>query len=157
MRVNKILYLLNFLMALGYNAVSKILPAFLTAITSSAFQISLVSSAYNIGKIISGAAGGVFADWFGKKNSLLASMAFIGVFSFILVFGSTIEWFILIFFFIGLFASLFYLSLNSIITIVNKGKAKSLSKLEMMYQIGFIFGPIVGGTIAATMGMSTSS
>ncbi|MFC2143923.1 MFS transporter, partial [Candidatus Aenigmatarchaeota archaeon] len=64
-----------------------------------------------------------------------------------------IEWFILIFFFIGLATSLFYLSINSIITILNKGKAKSLSKLEMMYQVGFILGPLIGGVIAAMMGM----
>ena len=69
MRANKILYLLNFLMALGYNAVSKILPAFLNTITSSALQISFVSSAYNIGKMVSGAAGGMFADWLGKRNT----------------------------------------------------------------------------------------
>ncbi len=155
MRINKIIYLLNFLMALGYNAVSKILPAFLTTITSSALQISLVSSAYNIGKMVSGAAGGMFADWFGKKNTLLASLAFVGFFSLILTIGNTIEWFILVFFFIGIFASLFYFSLNSVTTIVNKGRAKALSKLEMVYQLGFIFGPMMGGAVAVLMGMNT--
>lgn len=154
MRINKILYLLNFLMALGYNAVSKILPAFLTSITSSAFQISLVSSAYNIGKVVSGGLGGMFADWFGKRNTLLASLAFVGFFSLILTLGSTIEWFILVFFFIGLAGSLFYFSLNSVITIINKGRAKALSKLEMVYQFGFVFGPPIGGAVAAAMGMN---
>ncbi len=155
MRINKILYLLNFLMALGYNAVSKILPAFLTTITSSALQISFVSSAYNIGKMVSGAAGGMFADWFGKKNTLLASLAFVGFFSLILTIGNTIEWFILVFFFIGIFASLFYFSLNSVTTIINKGRAKALSKLEMVYQLGFIFGPMMGGAVAVMMGMNS--
>jgi ACDE family multidrug resistance protein len=154
MRTNRILYLLNFLMALGYNAVSKILPAFLTAITSSALQISLVSSAYNIGKMVSGGLGGMFVDWFGKRNTLLASLAFVGFFSLILTLGSTIEWFILVFFFMGLGGSLFYFSINSVITIINKGRARALSKLEMVYQFGFIFGPLIGGAVAAAMGMN---
>jgi MFS family permease len=141
-------------MAFGYNAVSKILPAFLTSITSSALQISFVSSAYNIGKILSGSAGGVFADWFGKKNTITVSMIFLGFFSGLLVLWNTIEWFILIFFFLGVFASLFYLSMNSIMTIVNKKKAKALSKLEMSYQVGFIVGPLIGGAIAASQGMN---
>lgn len=87
---NKILYLVNFLMALGYNAVSKILPAYLAHLTTSALQISLISTAYNIGKIISGAAGGVIADRLGKKRLLSLSAIFIGIFSLFLVFGNTI-------------------------------------------------------------------
>jgi len=154
LNVNKIPYLLNFLMSFGYNAVSKIFPAFLTTITSSALQISFVSSAYNIGKIITGVMGGVFTDWFGKKKSLFISMAFIGIFSFFLMFGNNTNWYITMFFFLGIFSSLFYLSLNSVVTIINKEKGSSLSKMEIMYQAGFIIGPVVGGMIVLMFGMN---
>ena len=152
---NRILYLLHFLMALGYNAVSKILPAFLTSLTSSALQISFVPSAYNIGKIITGATGGLFADWFGKKKTLLASSLFIGLLSALLAFGNTIEWYIIIFFFIGVFSNLFYISIISIATMINKRKARSISRLEISYQTGLVFGPLIGGVTIASIGMAS--
>ena len=153
LNTNKILYSLNFLMSLGYNAVSKILPASLTHLTSSALQISLISTAYNIGKIISGVAGGVVADKLGKKRLLSLATLFIGLFSLSLILGNTIEWFVRIFFMLGIFSSLFYLSLNSIATITNKQKGEALSKLEVTYQVGFIIGPFLGGALALVYGM----
>ncbi len=151
---NKILYLVNFLMALGYNAVSKILPAYLAHLTISALQISLISTAYNIGKIISGTIGGFAADKLGKKKLLSLSTIFIGIFSLFLVLGNTIEWYVSIFFILGIFSSLFYLSLNSIATITNKQKGEALSKLEVTYQAGFIIGPVLGGVAALIYGMN---
>lgn len=154
LKTNKILYLVNFLMALGYNAVSKILPAYLTHLTSSALQISYISTLYNIGKIISGVAGGIIADRLGKKRLLSLSTIFIGLFSLSLILGNSIEWFALVFFILGIFSSLFYLSLNSIVTIINKQKGEALSKLEATYQIGFIIGPVLGGALAIAYGIN---
>lgn len=150
----KILYSINFLISFGYNAVSKIFPAFLATFSYSALQISLISSVYNVGKIIAGTIGGFFADRFGKKNSLFLSMVAIGIFSFLLAYEKTIEWFAMIFFFLGIFSSLFYLSINSIVTMVNEKKGKSLSKMEVAYQAGFIIGPFIGGAIALVYGMN---
>ncbi|MFZ2969845.1 MAG: MFS transporter [Minisyncoccia bacterium] len=152
--LKKILYLINFLISFGYNAVSKIFPAFLATFSYSAFQISLVSSVYNIGRLIMGIFGGFLADRFGKRNSLFISMMAIGIFSSLLAYGRTIEWFTMIFFFLGIFSSLFYLSINAIVTVVNEKKGKSLSKMEAAYQVGFIAGPFVGGAIALTYGMN---
>lgn len=152
--LKKILYLINFLISFGYNAVSKIFPAFLATFSYSAFQISLVSSVYNIGRLIMGIFGGFLADRFGKRNSLFLSMMAIGIFSSLLAHGRTIEWFTMIFFFLGIFSSLFYLSINAIVTMVNEKKGKSLSKMEVAYQAGFIAGPFVGGAIALTFGMN---
>lgn len=152
--LKKILYLINFLISFGYNAVSKIFPAFLATFSYSAFQISLVSSVYNIGRLIMGIFGGFLADRFGKRNSLFLSMMAIGIFSSLLAYGRTIEWFTMIFFFLGIFSSLFYLSINAIVTMVNEKKGKSLSKMEVAYQAGFIAGPFVGGAIALTYGMN---
>ncbi len=154
LQLKKILYLINFLISFGYNAVSKIFPAFLATFSYSAFQISLVSSVYNIGRLIMGIFGGFLADRFGKRNSLFLSMMAIGIFSSLLAYGRTIEWFTMIFFFLGIFSSLFYLSINAIVTMVNEKKGKSLSKMEVAYQAGFIAGPFVGGAIALTYGMN---
>jgi len=152
--INRILYTINFLISFGYNAVSKILPAFFATLGHSALQISLISSSYNIGKILSGITGGLFTDWFGKKNSLFLSLVALGIFSFLLAFNNTIEWFTGVFLFIGIFSSLFYLSFNSIVTIVNEKKGRSLSGMEVAYQAGFIIGPFIGGLVVLNYGLN---
>ncbi len=151
---NTILSVLNFFVSFGYNAVSKILPAFLATLGHSALQISLISSSYNIGKILSGITGGLLTDWFGKKNSLFLSLVALGIFSFLLAFNNTSEWFTGVFLFIGIFSSFFYLSFNSIVTIVNEKKGRSLSGMEVAYQAGFIIGPFIGGAVVLNYGLN---
>ena len=152
---NLILYTLNFLVSFGYNAVSKILPAFLATLNYTGLQISFISSAYNIGKIISGITGGFFADWLGKKNSLSVSLFSLSIFSFLLSFNNAIEWYTAIFLLLGISSSLFYLSFNSIITLLNEKKGRALSKMEVVYQAGFIVGPFIGGAVALNHGMNS--
>lgn len=152
---NAILYVLNFLVSLGFNAVSKIFPAFLASLNYSGLQISFISSAYNIGKIISGITGGFFADWLGKKNSLSVSLFSLSIFSFLLAFNNTVEWYTAIFLLLGISSGLFYLSLNAIVTLLNEKKGRTLSKMEVVYQAGFIIGPFIGGAIALNQGMNS--
>lgn len=154
-KINIILFILNFLVSIGFNAVSKILPAFLATLNYSGLQISFISSAYNIGKIISGTTGGLFTDWVGKKNSLSLSLFSLGIFSFLLAFNNTIEWYTAIFLFLGISSSLFYLSFNSIVTLLNENKGRALSKMEVVYQAGFIIGPFIGGAIALNQGINS--
>lgn len=152
---NTILYVLNFLVSLGFNAVSKILPAFLASLNYSGLQISFISSAYNIGKIISGITGGFFADWLGKKNTLSVSLFSLSIFSFFLTFNNEIEWYTAVFLLLGISSSLFYLSFNSIVTLLNEKKGRALSKMEVVYQAGFIVGPFIGGAVALNHGMNS--
>lgn len=152
---NAILYILNFLVSLGFNAVSKILPAFLALLNYSGLQISFLASAYNIGKIISGITGGFFADWLGKKNSLSVSLFSLSIFSFLLAFNNTVEWYTAIFLLLGISSGLFYLSFNSIVTLLNEKKGRALSKMEVVYQAGFIVGPFIGGAVALNQGMNS--
>jgi len=147
------IYFLNFLYSLGYNGVSKILPVFLTAFSNSALQIGLVNSVYQLGRTISTVFSGYIADKIGKNKGILLAFAATSLLSFLLVFANSIPLFALIFFAIGLMASLFYASLNAMASLLFEKKGEGFSKLEISYQLGFVIAPLIGGIIAASIGM----
>jgi len=146
-------YSLNFLYSLGYNGISKILPVFLTAFSNSALQIGMVNSAYQLGRTISTVFSGYIADKIGKNKAILLAFLFNTLLSFSLVFANSISFFVIAFFAIGLIASLFYAGLNAIASILFEKKGDGFSKLEMSYQVGFVLAPLIGGAIAASIGM----
>ena len=149
----RLIYWLNFLVSFGYNLVSKILPAYLTKFTQSAFQISFVGAAYQLAKVLGAPFLGIVSDKLGKKRALTFALLILAILGSSLIFLDSIFSFVLIFFAIGLVSNLLHISLNAICTILSEKKAEALSKLEISYQIGFIAGPMLGGFIALLLGM----
>lgn len=146
-------YLLNFLASAGYNSVSKIMPAFLKTLTPSAFQIGFVSSMYHLAKTLNTTYAGVLIDRVGKGKIIFYSfLALIPLVS-LLFFANSILAFAALFFFIGLASNSFHIAINALSTLFTDKKAESLAKLEATYQVGFIVGPFIGGTLALYYGM----
>ncbi|MCD6414203.1 MAG: MFS transporter [Candidatus Diapherotrites archaeon] len=148
------LYSLNFLYGFGFTMVSKLMPAILASakIATSAFQISLVSASYHLARSISTIYSGYLSDRFGRRKSMLVGFLVTALVAFFMLFANSIELYAIAFFLIGLVASLFYLSLGALASIIFKKKAEAFSKLEAAYQLGFIAGPFVGGALAVYMG-----
>jgi MFS family permease len=53
----------------------------------------------------------------------------------------------------GILSNFYYASLNALVTIFFKRKVESLFRLEAMYQLGFMIGPIVGGFLTLQYGI----
>ena len=71
MKDSRIVYVLKGMYSLGYNAVSPILPAFLTSITSSATQIGMVPAAYQLSRALGALFFGHASDRLGLINCML--------------------------------------------------------------------------------------
>jgi MFS family permease len=73
--------------------------------------------------------------------------------AFLFTISSSWMFFGFMFFVIGLLGNFYYSSVNSLITIFFKEKTKALFRLESMYQLGVIIGPIIGGFLVADYGL----
>ncbi|MBI4021703.1 MAG: MFS transporter [Candidatus Aenigmarchaeota archaeon] len=136
----------------GFNLVYRTLPAYLSTLTSSAVQISLVHTAYN-GASVAKAALGVAADRAGKKRAILASFLAVIFIALSLTLATSIVHFIVLFLLLGLTAGVYYSSIGALVADLSERKTEALFRLESAYQLGFVLGPLIGGFLALHYGM----
>ena len=150
----KIVYLLQFIWSAGFNLVSRILPSYFATI-ASASQIGIIYSIYSGAKFFN-IPSGWFADKIGKARTLFLTFFILPFIVILFTISESIYFFALMFFIIGLLGNFYYSSSISIITILHKKNTESLFKLESMYQLGVVIGPITGGILTLRYGIETA-
>ncbi|MEW6529007.1 MAG: MFS transporter [Candidatus Micrarchaeota archaeon] len=149
-------YILKGLVSLGYNSVSKILPAYLASIGIGPVSIATINSSYHFAKGASGIITGPIIDRIGWIKSFRYSMALTTVMlALFLLFAKTDAALMLLFLGIGATLAVAYFSIDAMVT-GSRRKSEELSKLEFAYQIGFVAGPIIGGLLALTYGFQSA-
>lgn len=152
--IKNILYLLHFLWSGGFNLVSRILPSYFATI-ASASQIGVIYSIYAASKFLAMPCGWA-SDKIGKTKALFLVFFILPLVVISFTFSKSIFFFALMFFIIGILGNFYYSSINALITIFFKRKTESLFKLESVYQLGVVFGPIVGGFLTLRYGIETA-
>jgi MFS family permease len=144
-------YVLQLIWSTGFNSVSKIFPSYFATLISAS-QISLIYSIYACSKFFAIPMGWV-SDKIGKSRALIIAFLALPLVAFLFTISSSWMFFGFMFFVIGLLGNFYYSSVNSLITIFFKEKTKALFRLESMYQLGVIIGPIIGGFLVADYGL----
>lgn len=150
------LYALYATYSSGFNLVFKILPAFLAAMFG-AWEISLIYAAYFGARVLIIPAG-LTSDRLGKLTTIRLSLSLMAlmIVLFLILFGvnSLTGW--LIFGFIsGIVVNLIEIAASSLVSSM-RSKTESLFKLESMYQLGVVLGPIAGGFLTLYWGMEAA-
>ena len=147
-------YLLQFIWSGGFNLVSRILPSYFATV-ASASQISAVYSIYAAAKFFAMPCGWV-SDRIGKIRALIIAFLILPLVALSFTISKSIFFFALMFFVVGILGNFYYSSINALITIFFKKKIEALFRLESMYQLGAVFGPIAGGFLTLRYGVETA-
>ena len=136
----------------GFNLVSRILPSFFATV-ASATQISLIYSIYAIAHLLAIPCGWV-SDKIGKVKTLFLVFLILPFLTISFLVSKSVFFFALMFFLVGILGNFYYSSINAVITIFfNRKKTEYLFKLESMYQLGAVLGPIIGGFLTLRYGI----
>ena len=154
MNYTKILYLLHFIWSFGKNLVFKILPSYFASV-ASASQIGMIYSVSSAAKFFSIPAGW-FADKIGKARALFLVFLILPPIAVLFTISDSVFFFTLMFFVIALLGNFYIPSIVSIITTFNEKNTESLFKLESVWQLGAVFGPIIGGLLTLRCGIETA-
>jgi MFS family permease len=140
----------------GFNIIFKILPAFLASLFG-AWEIALIFAAFYGARVLIIPAG-LTSDRLGglKTIRLSLSLMIVVIVGFILLTGATslLGW-IVFSFIAGLVVNLIEIAAATVAASQAK-KTTSLFRLESMYQIGVIAGPIIGGFLMLYWGIEAS-
>lgn len=150
--MRQLIYLLQAVWSTGFNLVSRILPSFFANV-ASASQISLIYSNYALSHLLAIPCGWV-SDKIGKVKTLFFVFFALPFLAISFVASKSVFFFTLMFFLVGILGNFYYSSINAITTIFfNRKKTESLFKLESMYQLGAVLGPIIGGFLTLRYGI----
>ena len=150
--IKNIPLLLQVTWSTGFNLVSRILPSYFATV-ASATQIGSIYSIYAGAKFLAIPCGWL-SDKIGKVKTLFLVFFVLPVLTISFVISKSVFFFTLMFFLIGLLGNFYYSSINAIITIFfNHKKTEYLFKLESMYQLGMVLGPIIGGFLTLRYGI----
>ncbi|CAM3652054.1 MFS transporter [Cohnella lubricantis] len=135
---------------MGLGLVDPILPAIAAKMDASASQVSLLFTSYNAVMAVMMLITGVITSRIGVKNTLLAGIVFIAVFSCLgalsndvwALIGYRAGW--------GLGNSLFVATaLTAIVTFSSSGVAKAVILYEAAVGLGISVGPLLGGELGS--------
>lgn len=152
----KVLYSIYAAYSTGFNLVFKILPAFLAAFLG-AWEISLVYIAFFGARILIIPAG-LTSDRIGAVKTIRLSFSLMTLMlvGFLAFFGvRSLPGWIIFAFFAGIIVNLIEIASASIAA-STKTKTTSLFRLESMYQVGVVLGPIAGGFLALYWGIEAA-
>ena len=147
----RIPYALQLVFSTGFNFVYRLLPAYLTKFSGSAAEIGLVGAAYSAGKVLRILLAPII-DRFGAERAALASLVLLAPVVVGAAFANSILAFVLAFLGIGVLNGVFYTALTSLVSREAR-KTEGLFRLEGMYQLGLVAGPLAGGVIAVRWGV----
>ncbi len=136
----------------GFNLVSRILPSYFAQF-ATASEISLIYLLYASAKFL-GIPCGWLSDKIGKTKTLFLVFLLLPFLAISFTFSKSVIFFAFMFFLIGLLGNFYYPSINAVVTIFfDHKKTEYLFKLESMYQLGMVLGPIIGGVITLKYGI----
>lgn len=153
--MRRLLYLIQFIYSCGFNLLYRTLPTYLATYVSSAFQISLVQTAHSVVRLFNIPCGAV-ADRVGKRKTLFLVFFFLPFVALTFTISRSVWHFTLMFMVIGLLANFYYSSTNALVTIFFQKRVESLFKLEAMYQLGLMAGPVIGGFLTLQYGIEAA-
>ncbi len=149
-----LLYILRFIWTAGFASVYNVLPSYLSS-AFSALQISTIHSAYALPKIVN-IPSGWLADRFGKQRTLFTTFIFLPIVTLLFTLSEGVLHYALMFFLIGLIGNFFNPTINALATIFSERKIETLFRVESMYQLGAVIGPIVGGFLMFSYGINAA-
>jgi len=149
-----LLYLLRFIWTAGFTSVYNVLPSYLSS-AFSALQISTIHSAYAIPKLVN-IPSGWLADRFGKQRTLFTTFIFLSIVTLLFTLSEGILHYALMFFLIGLIGNFFNPTISALATIFSERKTETLFRVESMYQLGAVVGPIIGGFLMFSYGINAA-
>ena len=150
-----ILYIIQFIWSSGFNLLFRILPSYLATYVPSAFQIGMVQTAYSVSRLLNIPCGMV-SDRFGKRRTMFLAFFILPFLALAFTISRSVWHFALMFFLVGILANFYYSSTNALITIFFRRKVESLFRMEAMYQLGFMVGPVVGGFLTLQYGIEAA-
>lgn len=150
----KLLYSLRAIWAAGFTSIYRVLPSYL-ANTFSAMQISMIYSAYALPKLVNIPCGWL-SDKIGKQKTLFFAFFFLSIITYLSTFSEGLFHYALMFFLIGLIGNFFHPTISALVTMFSKRKTEALFRLESMYQLGAVIGPIVGGFLMFQYGINAA-
>lgn len=153
--MKSVLYFIQLIYSTGFNLLYRILPSYLSTYVASAFQIGFVHTAYSVTRLLNVPCG-MLSDKMGKRRTLFFTFFFLPFIALAFTVSRSLWHFTSMFILIGLLANFYYSSLNALVTIFFKRKVESLFRLEAMYQLGFVIGPIVGGFLTLQYGIEAA-
>jgi len=150
----KLLYFLRAIWATGFASVYRVLPSYLAS-TFSATQISTIYSAYALPKLFNIPCG-YASDRIGKRRTIFLVFLFLLLVTLSFTAMTSILFYAVMFFMVGVLGNFFHPSIVSIATIISERKTETLFRLESAYQIGVVIGPIIGGFLMFNYGLTAS-
>jgi len=138
-----------FINMLGFGVIVPFLPFYAASFHAAPWQIGLVFSAYSIGSFVGEPFWGRLSDRIGRKPILVSTVACNCLCYGALAFAPNIWWAIVIRIFGGMAAGNGSVVQGYIADVTPVDlRAGRMARLGAAYNIGFILGPFVGGTLA---------
>ncbi len=149
------IYLPTLLFGIALGMVRPILPLYAADFNINYVLIGLVVGAESLGAVLADVPAGVLLRRFSEKQVMLAGLALVTLGMLMLYLAPGVWMAILFLFLFGTGRALFNVSrhmfLSEHVTQAKRGRA--ISMLGGMMRLGFAFGPIAGGFIAARLGL----
>ncbi len=149
-----ILYILRFIWTAGFTSVYRVLPSYLSN-AFSALQISTIHSAYALPKLVN-IPSGWLADRFGKQKTIFMTFILLSIVTLLFTVSEGILHYALMFFLVGLIGNFFNPTISALATMFSERNTETLFRLESMYQLGVVVGPIIGGFLMFSYGINAA-
>ena len=119
-------------------------------------QVGWIMSSFGLGSLLGSWLGGKLTDKFGYYKVMYISLFFTGILFILLQFVKTFEGFVLAVFFTLMVADTFRPALFVSLKAYSKkeNQTRSLTLIRLAINLGFSFGPFLGGLIIAGLGYS---
>jgi MFS family permease len=150
----KLLYFLRFIWATGFASVYRVLPSYLAS-SFSALQISTIYSAYALPKLFNIPCG-YASDRIGKRRTIFLVFLFLLLVTLSFSASGSILFYAVMFFFVGTLGNFFHPSIVALSSMMSERKTAALFRLESAYQLGVVIGPVIGGFMMFSYGLSAA-
>ncbi|WP_293906597.1 MFS transporter [Phenylobacterium sp.] len=138
-----------YLMIAGFGLVIPLLPFFAKAFHASAWQVTLLFSAFSVGQFIGEPIWGKLSDRIGRRPVMIATIAMVGVSYAALAFAPNIAVAFAIRFLTGIFAGNISTLQGAMADITPPEKrAQRMGIMGAAFSAGFTTGPAIGGFLA---------
>ena len=145
-----VLYIIMFLVIAGLGIVLPFLPFYARDLGATGFQMGLVTALFSLGQVVAAPLWGRLSDHIGRKPVLLIGLLGYAVSFFLTITASTINALLLLRLLGGLIsASAFPTAQAYLVDLTSaEDRGHAIGQMGAAANLGFLFGPVLGGVLA---------
>lgn len=145
-----LLFLILFVVMMGFGIVIPVLPFLARELGASSFEMGLITAFYALAQFLCAAYWGSVSDRYGRKPVLILGLAGLGLSFFAMAFATSLPMLLTVRTLGGILASSPLPAAQAFAADISgpSERAENLARTGASMMLGFIFGPVIGGALA---------